>query len=821
MALDLLAQARWQVARFDPGDHTVPAHISAQGQWLPATVPGTAAGALRDAGHDTDDVDFDASDWWFRTQVTSGGGEHVLAFAGLATVADVWLDDTHILHSESMFCPHELSLDLAPGTLDLAIRFSALGPLLRQKRPRGRWRSGLVTEQSLRWWRTTLLGRMPGWAGSAQPVGPWRAVTLQRRRAVEVIDRTISAAVGTGGECVVDVRLDIRSDEPIIGASITAGPVTVAAALGTNAGVTTLAATVLLPDAQLWWPHTHGSQPLYDVAATIRTTAAAETTIELATVGFRSVAVDTEDGAFTLAINGAPLFARGACWLPPDPISLNPAGDLLRQSLEQYVDAGFNVVRVTGTTVYETPQFWRLCAELGLMVWQDCMFATLDPPADPEFEAAVVAELTAVFTALQGCPAIAVISGGSESEQQPAMLGLPAERRGLPLLEVTIRELAAGLLPGVPYVTSSPTGGTPPTRVDTGVSHYFGVGAYLRPLSDSRTAGVRFAAECLAFAIPPERATVAAFTGSASAGHDPRWKAGVPRDHGSAWDFEDVREHYVGQLFGVEPAAVRRDDPDRALDLGRAAVAQLLQDVFAEWRRTASPCAGGIVLSMRDLMPGAGWGLIDSTGVPKAPWYAAARVLAPVAVFVTDEGLDGVAIHVANDRQELLAATLRAQLYGTNGLPLELVSVPLQVAARSGQTLSLMALLGEFRDVNHAYRFGPAAYDALHVTLTDEAGAIVSEVTHLLRGQVRPDHDEIGLTALLATADDSHTLTVKTRDLAQWISIDCPGFQPSDSWFHLPPGGSRTIVLRATRTADQRPSGTVRAINSRAETFMV
>ena len=818
MAGDLLATARWECCSVTPGDIAEPAALAADG-WLPATVPGTAAGALRAAGRPIAGVDFDGSDWWFRTRAECRAGPHQLQLDGIATVSDVWVNGRRVLHSDSMFARHQLGLELAGGAVDIAIRCAALAPLLALKRPRPRWRSGLVAQQGLRWFRTTLLGRMPGWAANAAPVGPWRLVRLRRLDPVEITERAIQTRV-VDGNGFVEVRLTVTSELPIAAAAITVGTSTVAAvavAVARMAGnVTTLTATVRIDDVELWWPHTHGAQPLYPLTLQLETA-----TFDLGTVGFRTVAAERAAGAFNLSVNGVPFFARGACWVPPDPISLNPSDELLREALRQYVDAGFNLVRITGTMTYESATFWRLCAELGLFCWQDAMFATLDPPADADFEALVIAELRDVFAGLQGNPAIVVISGGSESEQQPAMLGLSAERRALPLLEDTVQALAAELLPGVPYITSSPTGGVPPTRIDTGVSHYFGVGAYLRPLSDARTAGVRFAAECLAFATPPDRDTVEQFFGGdAVAAQDPRWQAAVPRDNGASWDFEDVRDHYVKELFRVDPAQVRRADPQRALDLGRATVAQVVQDVFSLWRRPASGCAGGVVLSMRDLMPGAGWGLVDSTGAPKAPWYAAARVLAKVAVFCTDEGLDGVAIHVANDGADPLEGALSARLFGTTGVGLESVSVSLKVPAHRTETFSLLELLGEFRDLNHAYRFGPATYDAVHVSVADPGGVLRCEATHLLLGQARPLLADIGLDATAQAREGGHELVIATRDLAQWVSIDCPGYRPADSWFHLVPGASRTIALRTVGGARQ-PAGFVRALNCSATTQIV
>ncbi|MEP7053927.1 MAG: hypothetical protein ABI912_01595 [Actinomycetota bacterium] len=811
MAPDLLEGAQWQCCRVGPDAVTEPAGLEkASVEWMNAAVPGTAAGAVRDAGGGTDGIDFDADDWWFVCRVESAPGEHLLEFDGLATVSDVWVDGRHLAHSDSMFRRQSIALTLPGGLVEIAIRCGALRPLLARKRPRPRWRSGLVAEQNLRWWRTTLLGRMPAWAGSEQPVGPWRPVRLRPRHAVEILRRSVQASVvdGTG---VVDVRIDLESRVAPVAAVFRLGGIAVSAAVESAGGVHTVTARLEQPDVAPWWPHTHGSQPVYPLTLDV-----GGALLDLGTVGFRTVSADTTEGAFSLSVNGVPVFARGACWVPPDPVSLNASYDELRRALQLYVDAGFNLVRVTGTMVYEGPEFWRLCTELGLLVWQDCMFATLDPPADEEFERAIAGELRDVFADLQGCPAIAVVSGGSECEQQPAMLGLAADRRGLPLQERMIPDLLAELLPGIPYVSSSPTGGVPPTRIDTGVSHYFGVGAYLRPLSDARTAGVRFAAECLAIATPPERHVVDEYFGSSrQAGHHPRWKAAVPRDNGASWDFEDVREHYVRRLFGVDPADLRRADPELALDLGRAASAAVVEATYAEWRRPASPCAGAVVLSMRDLAPGAGWGLVDSTGVPKAPWYAAARVLAPVAVFVTDEGLDGVAIHVVNDLAAALHGTLSAQLFGVSGAPLEQIETTLSLPAHSGETLSLLTLLGEFRDLNHAYRFGPAAYDCVVVRFTDADGTVRAEATHLLLGQARPLLADIGLTARLGHGADAHVLTIATRQLAQWVSVDCQGFQPADSWFHLAPGQSRSIRLTSAGGAPPTQVLHVRTVNSR------
>ena len=110
-----------------------------------------------------------------------------------------------------------------------------------------------------------------------------------------------------------------------------------------------------------------------------------------------------------------------------------------------------------------------------------------------------------------------------------------------------------------------------PFRPSAGVAHYFGVGAYRRPLDDARRAEVEFAAECLAIAnVPGDRAIEELARRRRCASRPPSGlEGGVPRDIGAGWDFEDVRDHYLRELFGIDPVDLRWSDPDRYLALSR------------------------------------------------------------------------------------------------------------------------------------------------------------------------------------------------------------------------------------------------------------
>ncbi len=424
-------------------------------------------------------------------------------------------------------------------------------------------------------------------------------------------------------------------------------------------------------------------------------------------------------------------------------------------------------------------------------------------------------ELSEVFSGLAGHPSVAVVCGGQELEEQPAMFGLSREKWQSTLIDKVVPAVVARVLPGVPYVSSSPTGGDLPFQIDSGVCHYTGVGVFTRPLSDLRAAGPRFVSEGLAFAIPPSSETVDDECGGArQAGHDPAWKQSIHHDTGGSWDLEDVRHHYVRLLFGEDPALLRRHDPERALDLGRAAVAHVMAEAVAEWRRPASSCSGLLLVGLRDLRVGAGWGVIDALGRPKAPWFALARACRPVAVLLTDEGLNGLGVHLVNDTPADVSGRLSLALYSSDHC-LETAVHPVCVPARGGITVSSSALFDGFRDVTYAYRFGPRPHELVVASLLDGDGSVLARASFLPGGLSRPVQPEIGLQAHLEPADDQvWSLSVSTRRFAQYVSVDVPGFRAADSWFHLEPGGTAVTDLYREGSPDSAPRGQVRALNS-------
>ncbi|WP_236066949.1 glycosyl hydrolase 2 galactose-binding domain-containing protein [Paraburkholderia haematera] len=819
----------WQCVSTPAGACASPADLPMQG-WLAAQVPGTVASARRAAGLlDTANpppLAFD--DHWYRLTLT-GTGKRRLRLHGLATLAEVWLDGIKRLDSDSMFVAHDLDIELH-GSATLALCFRSLTPALAAKRSRARWRPRLVTPSTLRNVRTTLLGYMPGWCPQVQAVGPWRPIEIlsDASHAFDTLDLGSRLEDDDG---VVSLTLHFLHphDGNACDALLNCGG-SVSSLKWSDAY--TLTGSVRVPHAERWWPHTHGEPTLYPL--TLQLDDARATSHSLGSIGFRSIEADRgADGTgFALRVNGTPVFCRGACWTSADLVTLGGTEAQLRHAFTLARDAGMNMLRVGGTMVYESDTFYALADEYGLLVWQDFALANFDYPNDAAFGASIEREATQFLTRTRRFASLAVLCGGSEVDQQAAMFGLPASMRAQPLFTGLLPAIVARERPDVPYVSNSPSGGAWPFSTNEGITHYYGVGAYQRPLDDVRRSQVRFAAECLAFANVPDSATLSDATGTIHP-HDPRWKAAVPRDPGAGWDFDDVRDHYLQTLYGIEPARLRYEDPERYLDVSRAVVAELMSDVFAEWRRAGSTCGGALVWQLQDLRPGAGWGLIDATGRPKSALHGLARTLQPIQLLITDEGLNGLDIHLLNERPQPLHAQLDLVCLRDGCVKVVSASRAIELEPHSTQRIGAAECLGQFFDFTHAYRFGPRAHDVTIATLRDPAsGQIVSEAVHLPERHAGERH-ELGLTARAQRTADGWQLIIEAKRFARFVHIIDAHYRAAHDWFHLPPNRPCAVPLQrieelvadasnAVFKADatcETPAGEVRALNALSATF--
>ncbi len=188
---------------------------------------------------------------------------------------------------------------------------------------------------------------------------------------------------------------------------------------------------------------------------------------------------------------------------------------------------------------------------------------------------------------------------------------------------------------------------------------------------------------------------------------------------------------------------------------------------------------------------------------------------------MTDEGNNGLALHVGNDTAETIEARLDVDLFRGDGTPVEHASRPIELAPHTTLELDVETLLGRFADAGYAFRFGPAPHEVVAVTLADES-AVLSQAFHFPLGRpaTQQPSDDLGLDAVAEPSGEELVLELSARRLAYAVAVDVPGFRPSDDFLTIAPGAARRLRLRRDPVLArpgvqqaQPPAGVVAALN--------
>lgn len=787
------------------------------------TVPGALAACVTDLQSQSalDQLDH----WYFATfSGAEPDAERVLLrLDGLLTFAEVYLNGHLLLKSSNAYHIHEVDVTTQLAAQNhLCMCFRAIEPVYRARHPRAAYMTRLVNERHLRLIRTPVLGYTPGFSTAAKPVGPYRPICLISLKRLHAHACKVETSLydiqdthrGTGrvklaltlevfGKLPAQATLVLQDDA---GNPIAQQPASLVVLSGQIVNVTAELTTQVSP----YWPHTHGSPVRYALSLSLDT----GDTVSLGLHGFRSIARMPGE-RFMLQVNGEALFLRGACWTPIDPIRLHVDVETLRQRLSLLRDAGFNMLRIPGNMLYECDAFYALCDALGILVFQDFAFTNFEYPETPEFLESVRREVQQFLDKHGWRPSLAVLCGGSEVAQQAAMMGVPVERCSQALFTQYLPDIIREHTAAIPYAVSSPHASAGlPFHCGDGPVTYFGVGGYLRSVEDARLFKGSFITECLPFSHVPEDESLRQFwNGEIPPTHHPLWKEGVTRDPGSGWDFSDVTDHYLRRLYDLDPVRLRAVSPERYLAFCRVTVVEMVETTMAILRAYAQTGRAALVWLLHDLRPGAGWGYIDVLGQPKSAFYALARTFEPTTVLFVDEGLEGLAIYAAHDAASTLHASMEVSLLTELGEVFETYQHRLTLTPRSVSRHSVDTLAGHFVDSSYAYRFGPRAFVSCVATLRDEAGNLLARKVYTPPAETCHLVNDAGLSAhAQCMAEGIYQLTLSSHAPAYYVSLDIPGFQLSQNYFHVLPGYEQTVTATA-KTSKQAIHGRVRALN--------
>lgn len=689
---------------------------------VPTRVPATSHTALLDAGllpdpyvdrHEQELAWMHHVDWtWARPLpvAPAGDDERVdLVLEGLDTVATVSVDGTVVARTANQHRSYRV--DLAPhlhvGTPALRVATtSALAHATAEERRLGA--RPRAYPHPFPFVRKMACSFGWDWGPDLQTAGPWRPVRVERWRVARLAGVRPLVTVQPDGTGVVQVHVDVeRSGRPggAVPLVVTARVAGTEAVGVVDAGATHAQVRLEVPHAPLWWPVGHGAQPLHALDVELRASdptapgRPAGTGPVLGTwsrrVGFRTVELDTtpdEHGsAFTLRVNGRAVFVRGANWVPDDHLLTRVTRARLARRLDQALGAHLNLVRVWGGGTYESEDFYDLCDERGLMVWQDFPFACAAYPEEAPLRDEVEEEAREHVARLAPHASLVLWNGGNENLWGHRDWGW-AERLGdlswgRGYATELLPRVVAELDPTRPYVPNSPS--VPgddalslhPNDPDHGPSHQWEVWNR-RDHTAYRDEVPRFCAE-FGFQGPPTWATLAravrAEDGTPATRDHATWAA-----HQKATGGDALIERNMAPHLGV-PTDL--DDWLWAAQLHQARAVRFGVEHYRSWWPVT---AGAVVWQLNDCWPVTSWAAVDGDGRPKPLWWALRAAFAERLVTVQPRD-DREALVVVNDTPVLWKGVAVLERQTLDGRVLARAERPLTVGAWSTGTFAIAA----------------------------------------------------------------------------------------------------------------------------------
>ncbi|WP_456788577.1 glycoside hydrolase family 2 protein [Cellulomonas sp. P5_C5] len=622
-----------------------PVPTDLDGRRVRARVPGTSHTALLEAGLIPDpylDRNEEHLAWMKRTDwayerdldlAPAGPDERVdLVFEGIDTVATLTFDGHEIGRTANQHRSYRFDVRdlLRPTTQRLRVLLQSalvhaeaetvrLGP-----RP-------LAYPQPFNMVRKMACSFGWDWGPDLQTAGLWRPVTVERWTVARLAGVRPLVTVEPDGTGRVEVHATIErsglpgGDAPLsLHARVAGADVTVTVPADAGSAV----AVLEVPHAPLWWPVGHGAQPLSELTVALHGSDPVEPLDTWSRrIGFRTVELDTgaddHGTAFTFRINGRPIFVKGANWIPDDHLLTRITRERLAHRLDQAVDANLNLVRIWGGGIYESEDFYELCDERGLLVWQDFLLACAAYPEEQPIWDELEAEAREHVARLTPHPSLVLWNGGNENLWGFMDWGWQEELQGrtwgFRYATELLKNIVAELDPTRPYSDGSPysPGATltevHPNDPDHGTFHQWEVWNRV----DYRVYGddvPRFCSE-FGFQGPPTWATLTRAVHAADGGpltkDDPTFLL-----HQKAEDGNGKLDRGMAPHLGVPEDFT---DWHWAAQLNQArAVRFAIEHYRSWWPRTA----GSIVWQLNDCWPVTSWAAIDGDERLKPLWYA-------------------------------------------------------------------------------------------------------------------------------------------------------------------------------------------------------
>jgi len=563
-----------------------------------------------------------------------------LVCEGLDTLAHVSLNGHEIAFADNMHITWvwDVKEQLHTGENTLEIRFdSPIRYCAKKAEEAPGWESSDATP-GFRHLRKAHCMFGWDWGPRLPDAGIWRPIFLRTWDAAR-LENALMLQAHHDGVVDVTIRPEIAG-ESAWSAEITAPDGEVLTLPGTTAAEQ----VITIEHPQLWWPNGLGKQPLYRVTVRLAT---GDTRVWR--IGLRTMTVSREKDEwgeeFCHVVNGMKVFAMGADYIPEDNILARVTPERTRRLLEDCKAANFNAIRVWGGGYYPDDAFYDICDELGLLVWQDLMYACAFYDLTPDFERSIRVETHQNVARLRHHASLALICGNNEMEMfmagaNSALINhrtwefVPTYPHHITdyvkMFEYILPAIVKETAPQTYWWPASPSSGgnfDAPNDENRGDNHYWDVWHGEKPFTEYRKFFFRYASE-FGFQSFPCLKSVEQFT--------------LPDDRNI---FSRVMERHQrnqaanGKILSYLSQTFRYPNSfDDLLYASQLMQAEAIRYGVEHWRRNRGRCMGAIIWQLNDIWPVASWASIDYYGRWKALHYAAKRFFAPVMISAEEEG---------------------------------------------------------------------------------------------------------------------------------------------------------------------------------------
>ena len=633
--------------------------------WRSAQVPGSVYQDLLNDGaiddpYDRDnelaalavmDHDFEYETYLDVPEAMLGQEEILLHFEGIDTGADLELNGCLLGHVENMHRTWEFPIKklLKEGENRLKVSLRSPTQFIRQANEKTPLLGTADAMEGFPHLRKAHCMFGWDWGPRLPDAGIWRAVSLIAYSTARLDDVHISQE---HGEDAVTLRFQIQAVRPgEDGALNMNSSQTGKAGLSCRAVVTgpdgkrwtceageLFSSGICIQDPCLWWPNGYGEQPLYQVVVELLSGGTVIDRWERR-IGLRTMTVCREKDQwgeqFCHVVNGVKIFAMGADYIPEDCILSRMTPERTRWLLEQAQAAHYNCIRVWGGGHYPADAFYDACDELGLVVWQDFMFACAVYDLTEEFEANITAEAVDNIKRIRHHASLGLWCGNNEMEMFVDLgvwVNKPSQKSDyVKMYEYLLPKLCRRYDPNTFYWPASPSSGgafDKPNDEARGDAHYWDVWHGNKPFTEYRKFHFRYVSE-FGFQSFPALKTCESFTRP----EDRNIFSYVMEKHQRNATANGKIMNYLEQTF-LYPS-----DFDTVLYASQLLQAEAIRCGIEHFRRHRGRCMGTIVWQLNDCWPVASWSSIDYYGRWKALHYYEKRCFAPILISCEEEGI--------------------------------------------------------------------------------------------------------------------------------------------------------------------------------------